>query len=62
MNMPGFTAEASLHKAVASYPHASVWVNTANASAIIAQRFNYRGRTVNTTSKLVGYSVYRGTM
>ena len=42
MDMPGFTAEASLYKAVASYPQAPVWVNTANEPTIIAQRIKLR--------------------
>ena len=37
MNMPGFTAETSLHKASVSYQHTAVWVNTANKQTVIAQ-------------------------
>ena len=42
MNMPGFTAEASLHKAVASYQDTAAWVNTDNKQTIIAQRIKLR--------------------
>ena len=38
MTMPGFTAEASLRKAVVNYQHKAVWVNGTNDPAIIAQR------------------------
>lgn len=37
MQMPGFTAEASLHKAFVSYQHTAVWVNAANKQTVIAQ-------------------------
>ena len=36
--IPGFTAEASLHKAVASYQYMAMWINSANEPAIIPQR------------------------
>ena len=38
MNTPGFTAEASLHKAVINYHHKAVWASSTNDPTIIAQR------------------------
>jgi hypothetical protein len=66
MNLPGFTAEASLHKVITSYQQTAVWFNIASQQTISAQNFRkvtihgtYSASEIKTTcDKLVDGNFY----